>query len=102
MQSQNGNARGEAGVCVAGRQPEATLQNVQLDYMPLADLVQANVNGQRRASILLAELHSHYADPDTLYLALKSILPDTLQMECLATLRGFARCLQKRLEAEAA
>lgn len=97
----NENVRGEADVYVAGRQPEAALKNVQLDYTPLADLVHANIEGQRQASKFLVNIQSHYADPDALYLELKSMLPDSLQSECLATLRGFARGIQKRIEAEA-
>ena len=152
----NENVRGEADVYVAGRQPEAALKNVQLDYTPLADLVhanldadylavkkilpncrnsedpqtvavmrslppflqkelerdaltsafapcpnevQSNLEGQASAAAVLRAIQSDCAVPDAIYLALKSILPDTLQTECLATLRGFARCIQKRLEA---
>jgi hypothetical protein len=85
----------------AGVGTVAALKNVQLDYKPLANLVQANVNGQRMASSFLEDLHSHYADPDTLYLAVKNILPESKDIEALTTLRGFMRVLQKRIERSA-
>lgn len=82
-------------------QGNTALQNTNLDYAPLANLVQANVNGQRMASKFLEELHSHYADPDTLYLAVKHILPEIGDIEALTTLRGFMRIIQKRIERSA-
>ncbi len=99
MDTTKNNARLGAGVDVSrhGR-VTPTLQNAGLDYAPLDELVQANIDGQRRASNFLAGIQSYYAHPDTLYLELKSVLPDSLHSECLANLRGFARCIQKRLE----
>jgi hypothetical protein len=85
---------------VAGVGTEATLKNTQLNYAPLGNLVQANLNGQRLAAYLIEELQGH-ADPDTLYLAIKSLQSDGQDMEALARLRGFARIIQKKLERSA-
>lgn len=82
----------------AGLDTRAALENTQLDYAPLGTLVQANINGQRMASKFLEELHSQYADPDTLYLAVKATLSDANNIEALTTLRGFMRVIQKRIE----
>lgn len=85
----------------AGVGTEAALKNADLNYAPLANLVQANMNGQRLASKFLEELHSHYADPDTVYLAVKQILNGPCDIETLTTLRGFMRVIQKRIERSA-
>jgi len=82
--------------------PETTaLLNPQLDYAPLADLVQANLDGQRLAAARIADLKRFYADPDMLYLTVKSILPETLTAKQMAALRGLMRGLQKTLEVSA-
>lgn len=92
------NASGEAGVGVDGLATKSTLLNSDLHYEPLGNLVQANVDGHRAAATLLNELRSHFTDPDALFLAIKSLLPDCRNAETLATLRGFARCCQKQIE----
>jgi len=81
-----------------GLDTRTALENTQLDYAPLATLVQANINGQRLASTALDEMQGHCADPDTLYLALKTIMPTSRDIEALTTMRGFMRILQKRIE----
>jgi hypothetical protein len=86
----------------AGLDTRAALQNTQLDYAPVANLIQANIDGQRLAKAFLSDLQNSYADPDAMYLAIKSIEGDGQHMEALATLRGFARILQKALERSAA
>ncbi|CAN5390650.1 hypothetical protein BH11PSE11_BH11PSE11_12320 [soil metagenome] len=80
----------------------ASLLNTQLDYAPLGDLVQANIDGQRLASAAVADLHSHFADPDALYLSLKSVMPDIRDIEALTKMRGFMRIVQKCIERSAA
>lgn len=101
MTSAKENARGEAGVHVVGEQAEATLKKSELDYAPLGNLVQANLTGQSLASTVLEGLQTHYGDPDSLYLALKSIMPESRDIEALTAIRGFMRRIQKALERSA-
>ena len=82
----------------AGAGTQAALKNPTLDYAPMGDLVQANIDGQRTAADVLAQMKTHFADPDTLYLALKAIGPDCRDIRALTRMRGFMRILQKRIE----
>jgi hypothetical protein len=82
----------------AGLDARAALENTQLDYAPLHSLVQANIAGQGRAAAAIDEIGACYADPDTLYLALKTLMPAATGIEVLAALRGFCRTTQKHIE----
>jgi hypothetical protein len=73
----------------------SALENVELNYAPLVRLAQANTNGQR---IGTAALDQVFGDLDCLYLPIKQAIPDSCDTETLATLRGFMRVLQKRIE----
>lgn len=86
----------------AGLDTRAALKNQQLNYAPISNLVQANLDGQRLAASSIDELQSSFADVDLLYLALKSLLPGSQDMEALARIRGFMRILQKSIERGAA
>jgi hypothetical protein len=79
----------------------AALLNNKLDYAPLGDLVQANIDGFRLAADAIEDLNTHFADPDALYLALKTIAPDTRDTLALTRMRGFMRALQKALSRSA-
>ena len=85
----------------AGAGTQAALKNTQLDYAPVGDLIQANIDGQALAGRVLADLSGHFADPDTLYLALKTLAPDSKDIVALTKMRGFMRILQKRIERSA-
>lgn len=96
--NKNNNASNEAGAEVDGCwQAESTLQNKSLDYTPLSNLIQANIDGQRAASNCLEAMRDHFADPDSLYLAVKALLPAS-DIEALTRLRGFMRICQKAIE----
>ena len=82
----------------AGAGTQAALKNVQLDYAPLGDLIQANIDGQRAAQDALQKLGASYADPDALYLAIKEVSPDARDIRALTRVRGFMRVLQKTIE----
>ena len=82
----------------AGAATPTALRNPNLNYAPLATLVQSNIDGQRLAGAFLEGLESYYCDSDGLYLAVKSMLSHGQDIEALTTLRGFFRIIQKRLE----
>ena len=82
----------------AGAATPTALKNYNLNYAPLSDLVQANIDGMRLAADVLADLQNYFVDPDALYLALKEIGPDTRDTLALTRMRGFMRLIQKRLE----
>jgi hypothetical protein len=93
----NDKAREEAGFGVDQvAEPEATYEIKRPDYVPIADLVQANIDGQRLAAAFIDRLHSQYLDPDTLAVELLDILKTDLIGN--PRLRGFVRRLQKQLE----
>ena len=82
----------------AGAATPTALKNPNLDYAPLADLVQWNIDGQRLAGTFLQGMNCQFFDCDALYFAVKLVTGDCLDTEALTTLRGFMRILQKRLE----
>ena len=82
----------------AGAGTQAALENTQLDYAPLHELVQANIDGQRAAKEALAKIGGSFADPDALYLAIKAVSPETRDIRALTRMRGLMRILQTAIE----
>lgn len=80
--------------------PAATeaYENTHLDYLPIGDLVQLNIEGQQLAKDPIEQLQTRFVDPDLLYSTLKTILPATNDIAALTRVRGFMRILQKRIE----
>ena len=74
------------------------MSHQQQPITPMSDLVFANVNGQKLASVFLSTVQGRFADPDTLYDEIKTLLPEIASLETLSTLRGYCRGLQKELE----
>lgn len=91
MEPQNTKATG-VGAQVASQNTS------QDDYAPSGNLIQAHIDGERIASAFLDDLRSHFADPDTLFHRIAMLHAGGKSSEALATLRGFCRKLQKRLE----
>ena len=66
--------------------------------LSLAELAQANVNGNDQAMQPLDQIKAGAADIDALYALVTSIIPPTDDLIVLATLRGAMRKVQKTLE----
>ncbi|WP_194720921.1 hypothetical protein [Noviherbaspirillum malthae] len=64
----------------------------------LAELVAANLKGQKQAKEFIEQVRTSYPDPDALYAELLALLPEFHDIEALTVTRGFLRIVQKRLE----
>jgi hypothetical protein len=83
----------------AGLDTRAALETtLPANHIPLSDLVQHNITGQRLAQDFLFELRQEPSlDGDALFIEISNIAPSA-DLEQRVILRGFARVLQKLLE----
>ncbi|MFZ6691846.1 hypothetical protein [Undibacterium sp. SXout20W] len=74
------------------------MSNQPSSISPMADVITSNIIGQETATMFLATVQSHFADPDTLYSEFKFLIPEITDIKTLSTIRGFCRAIQKHIE----